>query len=159
MTIFTLVNWASKIVGPYPTTIRDFLTVEGLKGREVPKEATEALKAYRKLTSEARLRRITSLMRAMGILTIRPDEAPLKIKVKPSIEGIQGSVGVCSSRCKKPKFHAGDCEMVERAAARVLQAAQNYGDHVRVNDYSDDEQSELLGLACKYADLRRKNMR
>jgi hypothetical protein len=66
-TMFTLVKWASEWVGTDPKTIREFLTVEGLKGRELPKGARDALTDYRKLSTMARLRRITSLVKVMGL--------------------------------------------------------------------------------------------
>ena len=45
---------------------------------------------------------------------------------------------------------------IDKAAKKVLDAAQKYGDKAAIDDYSDDEEGALLGLSTKYAELLRQ---
>ena len=45
---------------------------------------------------------------------------------------------------------------IDKAAKKVLDAAQKYGDKAAIDDYSDDEEGALFGLSYKYAELLRK---
>jgi hypothetical protein len=47
-------------------------------------------------------------------------------------------------------------QQIDKAAKAVLTAARKYGDKTAVEEYSDEEQGNLLGLAFKYAELLRK---
>jgi hypothetical protein len=46
-------------------------------------------------------------------------------------------------------------EQIKKIADKVLDAALVYGNKAAIADYSDDEEGNLLGLAYKYAELRR----
>ncbi len=45
---------------------------------------------------------------------------------------------------------------IDKAAKKVLDAAQKYGDKAAIDDYSDDEEGALLGLSAEYAELLRQ---
>ncbi len=50
-------------------------------------------------------------------------------------------------------------EQIEKAAQRVLRAAQRYGDKAAVysdEHYSDEQEGRLFGAAYKYAELLRR---
>lgn len=45
---------------------------------------------------------------------------------------------------------------IDKAAKKILDAAQKYGDKAALEDYSDDEEGVLLECAYNYAELRRR---